>query len=90
MEDTLQEQFRLSRPRGVINEAAIFVENNIVLTRQQSPVYAEQLDQFVSFEEGIRQQQIRYLSSPIIFSLNLTAIKHGIVESCRDRKEKTF
>lgn len=64
MEENLQEQFRLSRPRRVVNEAAMFVENNIILARQQSPVYAEQLDQFVSVEEGITQQQIRYTSTP--------------------------
>jgi hypothetical protein len=73
MEENLQEQFRLSRPRRVVNEAAMFVENNIILARQQSPVYAEQLDQFVSVEEGITQQQIRYTSTPLKFDLNLTS-----------------
>jgi hypothetical protein len=37
----------------------MFVENRIVLAQQQSPVYAEQLDQFVAVEEGMRLQQIR-------------------------------
>ena len=40
----------------------MFVENKIVLTGQQSPVYAAQLDRFVSVEEGLQQQQIRFLS----------------------------
>jgi hypothetical protein len=73
MEDNLQEQFRLSRFRRGVNEAAMFVENNIVLSRQKSPVYAEQLDQFVSVEEGIKQQQIRYTSPPIKCGLILTS-----------------
>lgn len=60
MEVDLQEQYRLSRARTVTNEAAMFVENNVVLTRQQSPpVYAEQLDRFVSVENGLKQQEIR-------------------------------
>lgn len=63
MENNLQEEFRLSRSRRVVNEAAMFVENRIVLAQQQSPVYAEQLDQFVAVEEGMRLQQIRYNSS---------------------------
>jgi len=59
MEIPLREQFQLSRPRVAVNEAAMFVENKIILTQQQSPVYASQLDRFVSVEEGIKQQQIR-------------------------------
>lgn len=68
MDNTLQERFKLSRPFGVVNEAATFVENNIVLATDQLPVYAEQLDQFVSVEEGIKQQQIRYIYTIIMFS----------------------
>jgi len=59
MEILLREQFQISRPGVAVNEAAMFVENNIILTQQQSPVYASQLDRFVSVEEGIKQQQIR-------------------------------
>jgi len=62
MENSPREEFRLSRPRIIDNEAAMFVENKIVLTGQQSPVYAAQLDRFVSVEEGFKQQEIRYLS----------------------------
>ena len=62
MDNSLREQFRLSRRRVIDNEAAMFVESNIVLTGQQSPVYAAQLDRFVSVEEGLQQQQIRFLS----------------------------
>lgn len=65
MEINLQEEFRLSRSRRGINDAAMFVENNVVLAQQQSPpVYAEQFDQFVSVEEGVRLQQIRYGTFP--------------------------
>lgn len=60
MENNLQRQFELLRPVGAVNEAAMFVENKVVLTQEHPPVYAHQLDQFVSVEEGIREQQIRY------------------------------
>lgn len=59
MEIDFQEQFRNSRPQRLTNEAALFVENRIVLPQQQPPIYAEQLDQFVPLQEAIRQQQIR-------------------------------
>ncbi|PMD57094.1 uncharacterized protein K444DRAFT_615552 [Hyaloscypha bicolor E] len=58
MENNLQEEFRLARSQRVANEAAMFVENNVVLAQPQPPVYAEQLDRFVSVEEGRRLQQI--------------------------------
>lgn len=57
-----QEQFRPAGPRRVANEAAMFVENNLLLAQPQFyPVYAEQLDQFVSVEESRRLQQIRHV-----------------------------
>lgn len=60
MESDLREKFKLGRPSQAVNDAAMFVENNVVLaTQQQPPVYAQQLDQFVSVEEGLKQQQIR-------------------------------
>jgi hypothetical protein len=65
MENNLQEEFRLARSQRGANEAAMFVENNVVLAQPQPPVYAEQLDRFVSVEEGRRLQQIRHDSSPI-------------------------
>jgi hypothetical protein len=61
MEVDFQEQFRNSRPQRSTNEAAMFVENRIVLPQQQPPIYAEQLDQFVPLQEALRQQQIRYV-----------------------------
>jgi len=70
MENPLREQFRIARP-GRANEAAMFVENNIVITQQESPVYADQLDHFVSVEEGIKQQRIRYLPEQITFDYTL-------------------
>jgi hypothetical protein len=59
MEVDFQEQFRNSRPQRLTNEAAMFVENRIVLPQQQPPIYAEQLDQFVPLQEAVRQKQIR-------------------------------
>lgn len=52
------EQFRLDRLR-VTNEPALFVENRVLISGQQAPVYAQQIDKFVPMAEGIRQQQIR-------------------------------
>ena len=59
MDVDFQEQFRNSRPQRLTNEAAMFVENRIVLPQQQFPIYAEQFDQFVPLQEAVRQQQIR-------------------------------
>jgi hypothetical protein len=65
MEDDFNEQFRNSRPRRPTNEAAMFVENRVILSQQQPPIYAEQLDLFVPLEEGVRQRQITYVCMPI-------------------------
>ena len=65
MEDTIRERFKLSRPRAPVNEAAMFVENSMVITQQESHVYSDHLDRFVSVEEAIKQQKIRYFSTEI-------------------------
>jgi len=63
MEKYHQEESGFSRYQQVANEAAMFVEKNVVIAGQQAPVYAGQLDRFVSIEEGHLLHQIRCHSS---------------------------
>lgn len=62
MPDNLQDKAFSSPPRRSTNDAAAFVENRIILPRNETVhTYVEELDEFVTREEAIRQQKLRYM-----------------------------
>lgn len=59
MEMDERQDFLMSRVRHPTSEAAVFMENRVIVTKQQTPVYVESMNRFASVEEARKQEQIR-------------------------------
>lgn len=60
MEAIEREDYLRSRNRHPRNDAARFVENNIVIAGQSAPVYSERRDSFVNVPDAAQDNKIRY------------------------------
>jgi hypothetical protein len=56
-------QFLLSRPQLPTDEAARFVETRIAVPSQLNALYSERSGNFVTVEQGRKEEQIRSASS---------------------------
>lgn len=59
MNDPERSQFLISRPRVPTDEAARFVETRVIMPGQNDAVYSERRGNFVTLQEGKREEQIR-------------------------------
>ncbi|KAJ8124068.1 hypothetical protein ONZ43_g127 [Nemania bipapillata] len=58
MNDPERSQFLVERPRVPTDEAALFVETRVVVPGQSDAVYSERRGDFVTLQEGKREEQI--------------------------------
>ncbi|KAI0874100.1 hypothetical protein GGS24DRAFT_460595 [Hypoxylon argillaceum] len=58
MNDPERSQFLISRPRVPTDEAARFVETRVIMPGQNDAVYSERRGNFVTLQEGKREEQI--------------------------------